>query len=350
VRWTRALALALLAPGSASAEDYVGLYGSYYKELSTRVVSPMVTISKDLPLDANATVSYLVDQITSASAAFTQEDAAFQEYRHEIRLDAGMRFLEMLEPRVGFRYSKEPDYESLGFSGRVGLDLFEETMTLGLEVHYLRDSIGMRPAPNQQIDPNAEQFRGKLETVNVLASISEVLTPWLIAGLSFEAQVLRGFQENIYRVEQHPEDRNRYAAGVWAAVRIDASRTTVRADYRFYADTWKLFGHSAELRVNQRIVAWFEVEPRIRLHFQDAVFFVDPITIEGETFRTEDPKLMKFSAQTFGLQLTFRLSFFHDTALELFEDTLIQPYYAYLRQTNRYGDAHIAQLGLFWPF
>jgi hypothetical protein len=348
------LALLMIVAPAEAAAHYVCLYGSYYKERSTRVISPMIHGKADLPLEAEVELGYLIDQITSASAAVTPgQDVVFQEYRHQLDVSAGIKLFGTravsFTPRVGLRYSDEPDYKSLGFNVDLELEILEET-TLNLGFGYLADTIGMRPTPNTMIDPNATQFRDHLKTPFVRTGVTRILTPSLIASLQLEAQIPRGFQENQYRVEQHPDERNRYAITTWGAYRIEESRTTIRLEYRFYADTWKLRAHSAELRVTQQIIPSLEIEPRIRFHIQNGVFFEDAVTVGDEIFRTEDPKLKAFDAETFGLQLSWELDVLEGTFLDLFSDVLIQPYYAFLRQTNSYGNAHIAQLGGVWPF
>ncbi len=340
----------VLLPASASAH-WICLYGSYYKERSTRVISPMIEAKADLPYESELQVGYLIDQITSASAAVTPgADTVFKEYRHEVDIAAAKRFFGFIKPIVKFRYSDEPDYKSVGFGADLEVELFDRNTTLHAGFGYLNDTIGMRPPPNQATDPNATRFREHLNTPLFSLGVTQVLAPSLIGAIDLEAQIPRGFQENQYRVEQHPEARNRYAVATWLAYRIEATRTTIRADYRFYADTWRLRAHSAEVRITQRILPSLEIEPRFHVHFQNGVYFVDAVTIDDQTFRTEDPKLKAFNAQTFGLQISWQLSFLQGTALDVFSEAMIQPYYAFLRQTNAYGNAHIAQLGVFWPF
>lgn len=334
-------------PAATRAEDFVCLYGSYYKERSTRVVSPMVQIGKDLPWDSQAKLTYLVDQITSASIAFNPvTDEVFQEHRHEFRVEAGTRFWDAFTPKVSFRYSDEPDYKSVGAGADFLLDLFQRNTTLTLGFDYLHDSIKRRPIGGQ-----TSTFREMADTYRAALGITQLLTKAMIVGLDLEAQLVLGYQQNQYRAnENHPRERIRYAAGAYAAYRFGSTGTTLRLDVRLYIDTWSLEAVTGELRVTQRIVPSFEIEPYVRGHIQSAVEFADGMMVGEEFFQTSDPKLMAFNAQTFGLRLSWRLSFLNDTFLEVFQDALIQPYYAYIRQTNRYGNAHVAQLGMFWPF
>jgi hypothetical protein len=344
--------LVFIAPLQASAH-WVGLYGSYYKERSTRIFSPMMKLQAELPWESEIQVGYLLDQITSASGAAGHpgEDAVFQEYRHEFEVAGAIQLLDLFKPALRFRYSNEPDYKSIGFDAAVSFDLFDDSTSLTGGFSFLSDVITENMPDGQVRDPSVPEFEEKLKTYLARVGLTQVLTPELIMGVDLETQIARGFQENQYRdAEQHPRDRNRYAGSIWFAYRIEPSRTTIRLDQRVYVDTWHLHAFTAELRVTQRIVPSLEIEPRIRFHIQDNVFFGEPVTRGNEVFRTRDPKLLAFNAQTFGLQLSWELTVLEGTFLEIFAPMLIQPYYAFLRQTSSYGNAHIAQLGALWPF
>lgn len=349
MRWISLLLPPLLVvlPAEVRADDFVCLYGSYYKERSTRVISPMVQIGKDLPWDSQAKVTYLVDQITSASIAFNPvTDEVFQEHRHEFRVEAGTRFFDRLTQSLSFRYSDEPDYKSVGAGANLRVDLLQRNIALDLGFDYLHDSIKRRP-----IGGRTSTFRENADTYRIALGATQLLSKAMIAGVSLEAQLVRGYQQNQYRAnENHPQVRNRYVAGVFGAYRFESTGTTVRVDVRGYIDSWDLKALTGELRVTQGIVPSFEVEPYVRGHLQSAVEFAEGMMVGDEFYQTSDPKLTAFNAQTFGLRLSWRLAFLNGTFLDLFEDALIQPYYAFVRQTNRYGNAHEAQLGMFWPF
>src|SRR5687767_13749882 len=78
--------LALLVAGAppARAEDRVSIRGAYFREASTRVVQPMLELSKDLPSGFEVGVSTAVDAISSASIAQgATADEVFTENRYE---------------------------------------------------------------------------------------------------------------------------------------------------------------------------------------------------------------------------------------------------------------------------
>jgi hypothetical protein len=331
----RALSVALLSMllgSSALAEDSVAIYGNYYKERSTRIVSPMITVRKDLPLEADVEATYLVDQITSASGAFgVTSDAAFQEYRQEVRFAAGKRFGDV-RPSLSLRYSGESDYRSFAVGGQVAVELFDKNTILQAQVAVQHDIV----------DPR--DFRDKLDTTFVGVAWSQLITPELIVGLNLETQILSGYTENFYRVENHPRERNRYIASIFGNYRIDYTKTTIHGAYRLYADSWDLVAHTFDLEVTQRLLPSLEIAPRLRAHTQDDVYFSQ---LTPDNFLTTDPKLFAFGSGFYGVRLIWKLWFLDDTFLQ---GASIEPSYALLVQGTRYGTAHIAQLGGYWPF
>lgn len=321
----------------ARAEDSVSLWGNYYKERSTRVVEPIVSLRKALPAKTQADVTYLVDQITSASGAFTVTDSAFREYRQEIRLGLATN-LGLVTPGVRFRYSNEPDYRSIGIGADLEFALRKENTRIKLYIERLIDKVGQRTDPS---------FEDELGTTLVGMSWTETLRRDLLAGISLEAQVLRGYQENPYRIETHPRERNRFSVAGFLGYHVSATKTTPQVGYRYYWDNWELHGHAVDLQVTQRLHTDVEVTPKFRYYTQDGLFFETPI-VGG--FLTSDPKLMAFDSQLYGITIGWTQGWLHGTPLSALRDSRIEPSYAYLNQHNFYGPAHIAQLGWYWPF
>jgi hypothetical protein len=166
-----------------------------------------------------------------------------------------------------------------------------------------------------------------------------------LIGISLEARVLRGYQENWHRQEQHRRDRNRYTAAIWAGYFIDFTRTALRASYRFHECTWDVTGHTVDFEVTQQVFD-FRVVGRLRYYTQDDSIYVGMI----QPFNTMDPKLSAFNSTLYGLGLSIPLSFMGKSGLESLGASRLEPMYQYLDQRNFYGPAHIAQLGWYWPF
>jgi hypothetical protein len=338
----RSKPLLLLAPllflaSTALAEDAVKLWGNYYKERSTRIVSPVMLIEKSMPTDTQVEVGYLVDQITSASSGFTKTDTAFQEYRHDLRVAANKK-LGPFTPGASFRYSTESDYVSAAYGLSLNVSLLDDMTTLSSFLQYRHDVAGIR---------GRASFQMPLDTWIAGLGLTQILTRSLLGGVSFEAHRLRGYQENPYRVENHPHARDRYALAFFLAKHLEDTDTTLRVDYRFYSDTWQLIGHTFEIEATQMITSELSIAPHFRYYTQNGVFFVTP-TADG--YLTNDPKLRAFDAQLYGLGLRWGQSWLRGSFLDLFAESTVEPSYAYLNQHNSYGPAHIAELGWYWPF
>lgn len=350
--------LALVA-STSHAEDSVALWGNYFKEQSTRVIEPFIRVTKDLPWDANVEATYLVDNITSASTGFTgvSEDRLFEEFRHEVRFGGSIKLFDLVTPGANIRYSVEPDYRSLGWGVDVAVDLFEETTTLKAYFRGQDDAIGSVADPS---------FEEDLETWVVGASWTQIWRKDLITGLSVEGQLVRGFQENEYRSnETHPLIRDRFTFGGWLSYRFASSGTTAKLAYRAYTDSWDIDAHTIDVSVNQRVLeGHLRVAPRYRFHTQGGAYF-SQATLQANnqmfttdrddarrSVQTRDPKLEPYHSHMVGLKIQWTMSVLRGSFLETFERSRIEPSYAYLMPSDsyRYGAAHIAELGWYWPF
>lgn len=349
-----------LSPGLAGAENQVSVWGNYYKERSTRVISPEVTLSVDLPETTQMAVTYLVDNITSASGTFqaTVDDDPFQEFRQEVRVGINRRFWGWLTPTLQARYSFEPDYTSLTYGLELAAQLFENNTSIKVGVQRQNDAIMAR----------GTNFEDTLDTWRASANVSQVLTPELIVGTSFETQFLDGYTENPYRAEEHPRERERFALSGWAAYRMPGLGTTVRASYRYYWDSWSIEAHTFGLRVFQRLTRDLEIVPEIRISDQTGFDFRRQIDEQGITFSTSDPKLMPQGTTGLGLRLILDLKFLEGGIFHPLRKASLNTKYMFFAQRNSlelnpiklvapdegaqtaFGDAHIVQLGLCWPF
>ena len=284
--------LAVAAPGWA--EDSISAMGAYYYEYearNTRVVMPSIELKKDLPAEADLSAYFLVDQITSASAAFQGgADAVYQEYREELGVAFHKRWGQVT-PGLSYRISYEPDYQSqtLGFETTLGLR--QDTTRVRLQGQIQEDTVKKRGVPS---------FNEELDAVMGGIHVVQVLRRDLQTGAGVEVSQLDGFQSNPYRrcgsgtLEAHPERRRRVAAFGWGAFHLRPTRTTLYAGYRFYDDNWAVRAHTGEVRVTQRILAPLELEAYWRPYTQTAVYFINERP--DRQYCTGDPKLSAFDA------------------------------------------------------
>jgi len=379
---------AALAPAAARGDDYVTVRGAYYREASTRVIQPMVDVGRDSPgegLDVEA--HFLADAITSASAAAgTSIDNIFTEIRDEVGVRVRKR-LERSEVSLSYKYSAESDYWSHFIGGSYGQRLWDDRAAFRLSVGRGFDSMSNKTT-STTCAPNVQAPFCTLDTWYAGASYSQVLSPVMLAQVSYEAAYLDGFQGNVYRtvptVNNQPEflppHRLRMALTPRAAYYVPETSTGFQLSYRFYfdyypgehltvSDPWHLVGNMIEGRVYQQVTPTLEVRALFRYYRQSGARFyctppnkptqlpptefcaqaTDPPSgyLAGTAkYFTADPKLGPMHTEYPEVQLVWQAEALRDVPLlGWFADGAFEISYGYYIQSTSFGNAHVLQTG-----
>lgn len=349
---TLLVAAILFGGARAHAESFVAAVGDYYKERSTRVMAPSLQARLELPDEWVVDGRFLVDQITSASGAFTATDEPFTERRYEGSLGARKRFGDLM-PNLSVRYSDETDYTSVGIAGGATYFLNDDLTTITGNFAYTHDWVGRRTSDSSSgaRQQGADEFADILRTGLLGVQFSQVLSPRLVVGATARVQIYRGFLENVYRREQHPRSREDYALGGFLTYRRPDLGLGLNLDLCLHAASWGHVAVAPKLEVWWAATRWLEVVPMIRLYAQpNGAFFdqgaerPDPNDPTGDPliFNTQDPTMFEHNVLQAGLRLEFRIP----EAANL----RVMPAYYFRYQDTQYGNAHLAQLGLYWPF
>jgi len=357
VQLSRAAIVAAIAIAAtavpARADGELTLRGVYYKERSTRVEQPMLDGRFDVGDDAEPDAHALVDAITSASAASGAADTSFSERRYEV--GAGYtRTLGDFKLNGNGRFSHEPDYRSIFGGVRGEAALFEKNLVVSLGGNIGRDHVTNAGAQ----DPLAmNAIEGDLTTYLASASVSQIVAPNAVIGVTYDLELLKGFQENPYRTaitdvgllpELHPDKRVRQAIAGSARYYVKQTHTAVIASYRYYRDDWDVHAHTPEIRLVQDAGDGVTVGARYRYYTQDAAFFYAPRYTGTEEFRTDDVKLSAFRSHTFEAKLGVTCGVFGMTGR--WQDARIDVLLQYVAQDNRFGNAIVAQAAFTVPF
>ena len=373
--------------GSARADDGVVVRGNYWRDRNTRVLAPEIAFSKELPSGTIIGGGYLLDAITSASAAAgVLSDQPFTELRNQI----GANIAQRLGPAtlgVNYRYSTEGDYWAHTAGAIASLDLFQRNTTLAASYDF-----GYAEAA-KRISPTGYVPIGHLRSHFLILSVAQVLSRWAVGDLSLELSRLgdhndpQSFQSNPYRqvkvsgtptVEVEPLERNRLAAngGLRMAVPVNAGivrAITFYVKFRYYTDDWGIQAVSPELRSYLQLGP---VELRVtgRYYYQTAADFYprdksgNPL-IEAEYATTGvkakwcanlcytgDAKLSQFTSVFIEGRIQFPLRFlsFKSMPLGLWlgEGLMAISYGHYINDRFahfQYGDADVAGLELSFP-
>jgi hypothetical protein len=355
------LALALVA-SSARGEDRVTVRGAYYREPSTKVVQPMIEVTKDLPYGFDVEAHGLVDAITSPSVLTgVTGDNIFTEHRKEAGLAVGKLF-GRTHLGLSYRQSREPDYIAHAVGLQAAQGIWENSGTVSLNLAYSHDTIG-------------PFLSHTLEVGFAALSYEQALSPLLLAQVGYEVSFQNGYLCNPYDNDSRgrancPTKRVRHAAVARLARYFPSARAGLQLYYRFYydhwwdpkPDPWGMTAHSVEGRLYQEVTQNLELRASYRYHTQGWAQFAfcsrDPSRAsdpdcgpEVLIFHTGDEKFGPLHTHLVELKLTWEArSLAGVPVLAWFSLGAFEISYGRYFQTTHYGTAHLLQTGYSLPF
>ncbi len=364
-------------------EDRLTVRGAYFREASTRVVQPMLQVTKALPAGFDVSGHLLVDAISSASIAQGAiTDEVFTETRYEGGISAGWT-RSLLRLGGFFRYSREPDYFSHTAGVSASHEVWERTGTIGVNLAFTHDDI----EPNPPLQPR------DLDVWFAGLSYAQILTPTTLAQVGYEIYRLKGFYGNPYIShpnlgrEDLPETRLRHALSFHVAQYLPSLALGVQLHYRFYfdqeslgsSDPWGLTAHTLEGRLYKTLGRHVELRLSYRYHRQgQADFWCNARADIGcygmmPEYHSWDVKFGGLNTQLpevkviwdlHGLAEVPALAWLSTGSVELsygylfestpygqpFTDRNAPPGIGKLPFTRKYGGAHLMQTGYSLPF
>ena len=110
------------------------------------------------------------------------------------------------------------------------------------------------------------------------------------------------FTDGSHKVEHLPDTRFKLPLGFRMNYFL-GDRFILRAYYRYYADSWSLKAHTAELEVPVKITPFLSVSPFVRYYAQEGVKYFAKYEQHNltETFYTSDYDLSTLSSTMIGL-------------------------------------------------
>src|SRR5262249_18261172 len=147
---------------------------------NTRVLAPEAMLVKELPSGTIVSGGYLLDAITSASAAAgVASDQPFTELRNQVTLGLAQR-IGPVTVGGSYRHSTESDYWAHVFGLDLSADLAQHNTQLGASLYYDRATVGMR------MGARGYTLVGKLDSLYGMAFATQVLRHDLIAAATVE--------------------------------------------------------------------------------------------------------------------------------------------------------------------
>jgi len=309
--------LGLVAPALADdfTDDRVDVMYHRYDGGGLTVDGPALLVRKTFAEHYAVTAGYQLDMISNASIDVVTTASPYSEDRHQ--LDLGFEYRSgKLAYGLDFSHSMEDDYESSTARFSVSQDLFGDLTRLSFAFALGWDDVSRNGVPS---------FGAEVDRRLYSIDVSQVLSPRLVAGVTWDLVTEEGFLSNPYQKVRY---RNRDASrgysfqpevapptrtGSALALRARYQfpyRFAVHGEYRFYADDWDIRAHTLELGYTHGLGESWVFDAHYRFHTQDgADFYADLFPRENyQEFRTRDRSLSSMTTQTFGVGLSYGFS------------------------------------------
>jgi hypothetical protein len=336
------------APSPGWQLDATGL--AYSERQRTSVVEPIgritrffqdgQTFSAQLAIDAitgasptGAMPTGQVQTVTSASGVTSTHAAGqvpthkFSDLRRATDLEWGRPVGSLFNATTGVHFSREKDYQSLGFNEALSLDLFHRLVTVTVGGGVDRDQVfpvGGTPGPLADSTQTPVGGRNLKRATTGLVGISRVLSRRWLAGINFTRTLENGYLTEPYKVislmdpvtgnllghltESRPSSRDRRA--VLASSVYHLTENILYLEYRYYWDDWGVRSHTADASYRVELPGGQHMLPHVRLYAQTAADFYQPGLDPNAplpAFASADYRLGPLNGVTFGGTYGFHL-------------------------------------------
>ncbi len=273
-----------------------------YKGGGVTASGPALLVRKSIAGKVSLSGSYYVDAVSNASIDVVTTASPFKETRnaYDVGFDTVVRDTAM---RVSRSTSREPDYQADALAVDVTQDLFGNMTTVTLGHTRAWDRVGR---VHEGFFDRARHWQYRL-------GLSQVLTPRATMGVAFEAIADDGYLGNPYRVarvfgaavpERHPRTRSSRALTFRGAYSL-APGSALRAEYRWFWDTWDIRAHTVEAAWARTFGDRWLGEAFVRLHTQSAAIFYADNASSETLYLSRNRQLSSFSSPSLGVKSTW---------------------------------------------
>lgn len=348
---TAALTL-LLVPATAKAQettDQVDVTSLLYTEQSrTSVFEPIVRYSHLLGNGQSISAQLGIDVITGASptgqlpsgvvqtrtsasgrvitsSAGALPVAPFKDRRVGLDADWTKPWGRFVTSTIGGHFSREKDYQSLGFNGKMSADVWHKLITITVGGGLNHDSVfpvGGTPIglSNNIIISHAANSK---QVANVLLGASRILSRRWMVAFDVARTMESGYLTEPYKMislmdpitgapvgaltDNRPSTRQRTSL-LFSSV-YHFTDDVLYSNYRYYWDSWNVRSNTLELQYRHQISDGVYLQPLVRYYQQTAASFYTIGLVEGQplpTYATADYRLGDLHTITLGATFGYR--------------------------------------------
>lgn len=348
-----ALAL-LLIPAAAAADDTSStqldvttlLYGEQGR---AQVCEPVVRATRLFAGGQSLSAQLTVDVITGASpsgalpsgetqtstspsgnvttiAAGTIPLTKFNDRRVGLDGEWQMPLGRLVTSTVGVHASREKDYQSLGLTAKVSVDLMQRLFTVSLGGGYNDDSVFPLGGTPLGLSDGSVVSGGKnpKHSTSLLVGVSRVLTRRWVMAIDGTRTDESGYLTEPYKVlslmepdtglpvgqltDKRPTRRTRNS--LLASSVYHFASDILYTSYRYYWDSWQIRSNTLDLKYRHNLDDDWYFEPHLRYYQQSAASFFAGGLVAGAPlpdFATSDYRLGALNTMTLGSTFAFKI-------------------------------------------
>lgn len=311
-RWRELLGSAMAgsaatqASGAALPEDKAETIFHVYDGGGVKATGPALLVRKSLADRVALTAQYYVDAVSNASIDVVTTASPFKEKRTawDFTAETVVRDTTL---SLALSRSTEPDYTAEGLSLDAAHEVFGGQTTVSLGFTRARDQVGKKGVVGW-IDTAAHwQYR---------AGLTQILSPRWLMSANVEAISDNGYLGSPYRAarvfgaavpERNPRTRTGRAMKLRSINDTSelVSRSSLRAEYRYYWDTWDIKAHTFEVGGSKYLGQRYLLDVSLRSYSQGkALFYSD--NAQAETlYISRNRQLSTFKSTGLSAKLSY---------------------------------------------
>jgi hypothetical protein len=274
-----------------------------YKGGGVTATGPAFLVRKSLADRVSLSANYYVDMVSNASIDVVTTASPFKESRTSYEVGADWVVRDSIVSAT-VSSSREPDYIANGFSVDVSNEVYGGMTTVSLGFSRGNDQVGQRD-------------RGFFDTARhwqYRFGLTQTLSPRWLATLNFEAVSDDGFLGSPYRAarafgttvpERNPRTRTSRAIKLGTAYDI-GERRAIKAEYRYFWDTWQVRAHTAQLGFSRAIGDRWLADATARVYSQSKALFYSDNASTDTLYLSRNRQLSSFTNVSLGGKVSWR--------------------------------------------
>lgn len=340
----------------------------YEEKDRVSAIKPMLGLRKEIRDDEYLNLRLVADALTGASPngaapsdapqTFTSPsgessyttpaneiplDDSFEDFRTSINIEWEKPVTETMKRILGFNFSYEHDYTSLGLSSTFSKDINQRhtTLTAGASINFdqvkpegstpkglaTMPTASLPAPPGDDDDDDDEEDYGESKNVaELMLGVTQVINRYTLTQLNYSIGHSSGYLNDPYKIisvlendgsgdlrttdspylyENRPDNRT-YQSIYWKGIHQLKNEDVINISYRYFWDDWDIRSHTIDLRYRWEIGGGHYLQPHVRHYRQDAARFYHQTLIDGEElnldYASADYRLGNFTTQTLGIK------------------------------------------------